>query len=68
MRAYGFVDWSGNAGFKFALGSSAYLAVALVSSDDSEALRRTLQEKRSKKDYLREHAARLRVYRYRAVN
>jgi hypothetical protein len=44
MRAYGFIDWSGNAGGKFAFGSSAYLAMALVLSDDGDALRRILME------------------------
>ena len=26
LRDYGFIDWSGDSGFKFALGSSIYLA------------------------------------------
>ena len=40
MRAYGFVDWSGDSGFEFALGSSLYLALAIGSSahyDDLQA-------------------------------
>ena len=46
MRAYGFVDWSGNAGFKFAEGSSSYLALALVSADDYNGLRQALLKTR----------------------
>lgn len=42
MRAYGFVDWSGDTGFKFALGSSTHLALSLVSSVDYAGLRRGL--------------------------
>lgn len=47
MRTYGFVDWSGNAGIKFGLGSSSHLAVALVSSDDGDAMRQILLGKRA---------------------
>ncbi len=39
QRASGFVDWSGDSGFKFALASSEYLCVCFVSSDDYGQLR-----------------------------
>jgi len=42
MRTYGFVDWSGDTGFKFTLGSSPYLALSLVSSADYAKLRQGL--------------------------
>jgi len=42
LRDYGFLDWSGDSGFKFALGSSIYLAFCLVSSQDYGTLRRGL--------------------------
>jgi hypothetical protein len=38
-RAYGFVDWSGDSGLKFAAASSQYLCVCFVSSDDYGQLR-----------------------------
>jgi hypothetical protein len=44
MRAYGFVDWSGDPGFKFAIGSSSRFALAVVSTDHYDELRRALQE------------------------
>ncbi|PKO21383.1 MAG: hypothetical protein CVU38_15050 [Chloroflexi bacterium HGW-Chloroflexi-1] len=48
MRAYGFVDWAGNAGFKFAEGSSSHLALALVSTDDYDELRQALRKARAR--------------------
>ncbi len=42
MRAYGFIDWSGDPGFKFAVGSSTRFALALVSTDDYDELQRAL--------------------------
>jgi len=42
VRAYGFVDWSGDTGFKFALGSSSHLVLSLVSSTDYAGLRQGL--------------------------
>ncbi len=46
LRDYGFIDWSGDSGFKFALGSSIYLAFCLVSSQDYGTLRRGLMSLR----------------------
>ena len=41
-RAYGFLDWSGDSGFKFEVGSSLYLSLCIVSSADYSQLRRGL--------------------------
>jgi len=46
LRDYRFIDWSGDSGFKFALGSSIYLAFCLVSSQDYGTLRRGLMSLR----------------------
>jgi len=45
-RAYGFLDWSGDSGFKFELGSSPYLSLCIVSSADYPQLRRGLTDLR----------------------
>jgi len=42
MRTYSFVDWSGDTGFKFTLGSSSHLVTSLVSSADYGMLRQGL--------------------------
>lgn len=42
MRSYGFVDWSGDTGFKFSLGSSTHFVLSLVSSDNYPDLRSQL--------------------------
>lgn len=42
QRNYGFLDWSGDSGFKFALGSSSHLSLCFVSSHDYGNLRRGL--------------------------
>lgn len=42
QRDYGFLDWSGDSGFKFALGSSFHLSLCFVSSHDYGNLRRGL--------------------------
>jgi hypothetical protein len=47
MRAYGFVDWSGDAGFKFALGSSTHFVMSLISSADEVKLRHELAQVRA---------------------
>ena len=39
QRDYGFLDWSGGSGLKFALGSSLHLSLWFVSSDDYGRLR-----------------------------
>ena len=39
MRSYGFVDWSGDTGFKFSAGSSTHFVLSLISSNNYSALR-----------------------------
>lgn len=46
MRAYGFVDWSGDSGFEFDLGSSQRLALAIGSSAQYADLQRELMNVR----------------------
>jgi hypothetical protein len=46
MRAYGFVDWSGDSGFEFGLGSSRHLALAIGSSVQYADLQRELMDLR----------------------
>ena len=48
MRAYGFIDWSGDSGFEFALGSSLYLALAIGSSEQYDDLQGALMALRSR--------------------
>lgn len=46
LRKYGFLDWSGDSGFKFALGSSPYLSLCIVSSVGYGTLRQGLLDLR----------------------
>ena len=44
MRAYGFVDWSGDTGFKFSSGSSTFFIVTVISSGNYANLREQLKK------------------------
>lgn len=44
MRAYGFVDWSGDTGFKFSSGSPTFFIITLISSENYADLREQLRK------------------------
>jgi len=48
VRSYGFVDWSGDTGFKFSLGSSTHFILSLVSSDNYPELQLQLTNLKTK--------------------
>ncbi len=45
---YAFVDWAGDAGFKFRLGSSRYLVIAAIFCDDYDQLKNDLASLRQR--------------------
>ncbi len=44
MRAYGFVDWSGDTGFKFSSGSPTFFILTVISSENYADLREQLRK------------------------